>query len=260
MGQGPGVILVHGGMQASQNFMRLATALADEFTVYVPDRRGRGMSGTYGNAYSIQRDVEDLEALLRKTGAHNVFGLSSGALIALQSALLLPTIQKLALYEPPLSIDHSAYPYWVIPFDEQIARGELGAAMLTVIEGTGDTSLFNKLPGFMTGRFLNAAIKRQSDEVQGDDVPMAKLIPTMHYDAQIVVEMEGTLDTFRDVSADVLLLGGSKSADFLKGTLTALETVLPHLERFEFPGFDHIAADNNGHPERVAEELRRFFR
>lgn len=94
MGNGPALILVHGGMQASQNFMRLATALADEFTVHVPDRRGRGLSGTYGNSYSIQRDVEDMEALLDKTGAHQVFGLSSGALIALQSARLLPTIQN----------------------------------------------------------------------------------------------------------------------------------------------------------------------
>ena len=82
----------------------------------------------------------------------------------------------------------------------------------------------------------------------------------MHYDAQLVMEMEGTLDTFRNVRADVLLLGGSKSAPFLKLTLDHLEHVLPHVQRFEFAGFDHIAADNEGHPEQVAEELRRFFR
>lgn len=132
--------------------------------------------------------------------------------------------------------------------------------MLTVIQGTGDTLLISRLPRFMTARVLNAAIKRDLDEVKGDDVPIAKLIPTMHYDAQIVMEMEGTLDTFRTVSADVLLLGGSKSASFLKLTLDHLEQVLPHVQRFEFAGFDHIAADNNGHPVEVAEELRQFFR
>ena len=41
-GQRPGIIAVHGGgMQAAQNLMKLAHALADSFTVYLPDRRGR---------------------------------------------------------------------------------------------------------------------------------------------------------------------------------------------------------------------------
>lgn len=40
VGSGPGVILLHGSMLAAQDFMKLATALADDFTVTVPDRRG----------------------------------------------------------------------------------------------------------------------------------------------------------------------------------------------------------------------------
>ena len=34
VGQGPGIIAVHGGMQAAQNLMKLAHALADSFTVH----------------------------------------------------------------------------------------------------------------------------------------------------------------------------------------------------------------------------------
>src|SRR5947207_11834877 len=81
MGQGSGVVLVHGGMQAAQNFMKLASALSDQFTVYVPDRRGRGLSGAYGDHFSVQNAVDDLQALLNKTGAQFVFGLSTGAII-----------------------------------------------------------------------------------------------------------------------------------------------------------------------------------
>ncbi len=106
-GSGPGLILVHGGMAASQQFMKLASSLADVFTVYIPDRRGRGMSGPFGDTYGIWKGVDDMDALLTKTGAHNVFGLSSVALISLQAALVLPAIYKAALYERPLSIDHS---------------------------------------------------------------------------------------------------------------------------------------------------------
>jgi pimeloyl-ACP methyl ester carboxylesterase len=76
-GAGPGLVLVHGGMQAAQNFSKLAEALGDSFTVFVPDRRGRGRSGAFGEGYGLSIEREDLHALLRATGARRVFGLSS---------------------------------------------------------------------------------------------------------------------------------------------------------------------------------------
>ncbi len=73
LGHGPAVVLVQGAMGSAHNFMQLAGMLADAFTVYVPDRRGRGLSSlAYSKDYSIQKDVEDLDALLAKTGAHSV--------------------------------------------------------------------------------------------------------------------------------------------------------------------------------------------
>ena len=101
VGRGPGIIAVHGGGQGAQNLMRLADALADEFTVYLPDRRGRGLSGPPGTGYGLKAECEDLEALQAATGATCVFGLSSGALITLQYALSRPSVRKIALYEPP---------------------------------------------------------------------------------------------------------------------------------------------------------------
>ena len=47
LGQGPAVVLLHGSMESARSHTRLALALADAFTVYLPDRRGRGMSGPY---------------------------------------------------------------------------------------------------------------------------------------------------------------------------------------------------------------------
>jgi pimeloyl-ACP methyl ester carboxylesterase len=101
-GHGPGIVLVHGSMQAAQNFGKLASALADAFTVYVPDRRGRGVSGPPGERYCLTTECEDLDALLAATGTHNVFGLSSGALIALEAARTLPAIHRVALRTTPL--------------------------------------------------------------------------------------------------------------------------------------------------------------
>jgi pimeloyl-ACP methyl ester carboxylesterase len=61
-GAGPGLVLVHGGMQAAQNFSRLTEALGDTFTVYVPDRRGRGRSGRGSERYGLLAEVAAREA------------------------------------------------------------------------------------------------------------------------------------------------------------------------------------------------------
>src|SRR5262249_25070500 len=86
LGHGPGIVALHGAMESSKSHMQLAEALAGRFTVYLPDRRGRGLSGPYGDGYNMQREVEDLDALLTKTGARRGFGVSAGGLICLHAA------------------------------------------------------------------------------------------------------------------------------------------------------------------------------
>jgi pimeloyl-ACP methyl ester carboxylesterase len=259
-GHGPGLLLVHGSMMTSQNFLKLASALSDEFTVYVYDRRGRGLSGPFGENYGMKKECEDLDALLRKTGADKVFGLSSGALIALQAALTLPAIRKVALYEPPLPLSgHPSPTAWVPRYKQELAQGKLGAAMVSIIKGTGDSSLLALAPRFLLVPLLTLAIRADAKEVKHDAVPLQALIPTMRYDTQLVKEMEDTLERFQTMTTEVLLLGGSKSRRYLKDALDGLSTVLPNVRRIEFAALGHLAADNSGKPERVAQELRRFF-
>jgi pimeloyl-ACP methyl ester carboxylesterase len=259
-GRGRGLILVHGGMMASQNFLKLAAALSDGLTVYVPDRRGRGLSGPFGEHYGMRKACEDLDALLRKTGANFVFGLSAGALIALQAALTLPAIQKVALYEPPLPLPgHPSPSAWVARYKQELAQGKLGAAMVSIIKGTGDSPLLAAFPRFLLVPLMTLAIRAEAKEVKDDEIPLQALIPTMRYDSQLVKDMEGSLEHFRGLQAKVLLLGGSKSAAYLKDALASLSMVLPHAQRIELAGLGHSAADNSGKPELVAQVLRRFF-
>ena len=163
LGNGPGLILVHGGMASSQHFMKLGEELSDDFTVYIPDRRGRGLSGPFGVDYSIRREVDDLDAILNKTGAHYVFGLSSGALITLQAAFNLSDIHKIALFEPALYIDHSLLEKFnkvMNRFDKEIAEGEIAAALVTVLKGLGIMpSMFNLLPRFLLVRIFTRALR-----------------------------------------------------------------------------------------------------
>lgn len=254
-GRGPGLILVHGGMMASQNFTKLASTLSDRFTVYVPDRRGRGLSGLHGSDYSIQKEVEDLQALVKKTGARNVFGLSSGAIIVLQTALVTPAIDQIAVYEPPFFSDIT----WVTRLDREVAQGKLAAAIITVVKGTEDRSFLRWLPRSLAEPLLTLAINAQAAEVTGDEVALKQLIPTMHYDPQLIHATRGNLERYRLIHAKVLLLGGSQSPTYLKVGLDTLCTILPNVTRIELPDADHVAADNDGKPEVVAQELLQFF-
>lgn len=266
LGQGPGLIMLHGAMETSQSHMQLAAALADVFTVYLPDRRGRGLSGPYSKEYSSQNEVGDLDALLTKTGSHDVFGVSSGGLICLQAALTLPTIRKIALYEPALIMNGSISTAFLPRYDRELAQGKVAAALVTGMKGAQmGPPIFNAMPRWLLERFTRAAMKGEDKKAQSGDVTMRMLAPTLHYDFQLVDEMAESLESFRAVRVPVLLLGGSKSPAYLKTALDALEKTLPHVRRVEFSGLDHGGSSDNsntnrgGKPELVAREMRRFF-
>src|SRR5689334_21729122 len=90
LGSGPGLILVHGGMMGAQSFMKLGQMLASDFTVYIVDRRGRGLSGPHGD-YSLAKESQDIRAVIKATGSTNIFGLSAGGIVALQTVLDEPS-------------------------------------------------------------------------------------------------------------------------------------------------------------------------
>ena len=86
---------------------QLAELLSQYFTVFTYDRRGRGESGDTA-PYALEREVEDIAALLSEAGgAAFVWGMSSGAVLALEAANRLSGITKLALYEAPFIVDDS---------------------------------------------------------------------------------------------------------------------------------------------------------
>jgi len=266
LGSGPAIILLHGAACSSQLLMKLGTTLSDAFTVYIPDRRGRGLSGPFGDNYGMQREVEDLEALLKKTDAHNVFGHSAGALISLHAAFALPSLYKTALYEPPLDIDNSILKLesFVPRFDQELAEDKMAEAMVTFVKNFARyfdfrAFLLSLLPRFLLAGMLMQFMQIEAKIVKGDEVPFRELLPTFHFDHKLVVEAKGALEKCKAVRAEVLLLGGSKSPSFLKHPLDALSNTVPHVERVELPGLGHAAPINSGKPERVAQELRRFF-
>jgi pimeloyl-ACP methyl ester carboxylesterase len=197
---------------------------------------------------------------LRHTGSHFIFGLSSGALVCLQAALIVPEVRKAALYEPPLPVHGSSPAFWLEAFDAEMARGDVGAALVTVLKGTRSSRIFDFIPRAVVVPLMRHMARRADPtKTASDGVHPLALVPTMHYDALLVREMEGRLDQFRSVDVEVLLLGGSRSPAYLRDALDALAQVLPTCSRVELHGVGHTAADNEGKPDLVARELRRFF-
>lgn len=272
LGHGPGVVLQHGGALASQHYMKLAGALADLFTVYLPDRRGRGMSGPYGPHYCIEREDEDLEAIIAATGAQNVFGAADGGLFALHASMSIPTIRKVALFEPVLFVgqpDLDEFKATISRGQHLVDSGDIPAAMASLARDASDSDPRAQevaAPLRLLGKIMTQpAICRvllwaDAKRVAGDDAALRDLIVAWKEELNVVKATEGHLDDFKKVTSEVLLLVGTNAPTLFTGTLDALQTVLPRATRVDLPGLNHGGAqDQGGAPGVIAEQLRRFF-
>jgi pimeloyl-ACP methyl ester carboxylesterase len=266
LGRGPGVVLLHGAMESAESHLGLAKGLADAWTVYLPERRGHTLGLPFVASYRMQDEVDDLDALLTKTGASSVFGVSAGGLVCLAAALSLSRIQRMALYEPALIVNGSASTALLSRYDSEIRQGRLAAALVTgMLAAQLGPAVFNRMPRWLLEWLTKTAMRTEERKAQPGAVTMRALAPTLHYDFRLIAEMAETLEQFATVRARVLLLGGRQSPAWFKTALASLATVLPRAERIELPGLGHggssdvSATNRNGDPARVAEALRRFF-
>ncbi|HEY6498022.1 MAG TPA: alpha/beta fold hydrolase, partial [Streptosporangiaceae bacterium] len=164
VGQGPAVVILHGSNESARSHTQLALGLADDFTVYMPDRRGRGRSGPHQAGHGLRTEVEDLQAVLAASGASKVFTVSIGGLIALEAARVGPGIRQLALYEPAIltAADQDRYTGWVPRFDEEMSQGRAAAAMITSMFGCDlAPPAFKIMPRRLLEAMTSAAMKKE---------------------------------------------------------------------------------------------------
>jgi pimeloyl-ACP methyl ester carboxylesterase len=263
LGSGPGLVVLHGAMSSGAHHTQLAAALADAYTVYLVDRRGRGLSATTGSSHALAREIEDLDAVLTRTGAKYVFGVSSGAIVALEAALQLPAIKRLAAFEPPLLLDRAQAAAWLARLDAQLEAGDPAGALVTGMKGGKmGPALFDYVPSGLLARLLRLALKSEAKQSNGEYLTMRELAPTLHDDFNVVVAASGPADRFAGVTPQTLLLGGRKSPKYLREVLALLDGILPHRTKVELPGADHAAswnADRRGNPAPVAAAVRAYF-
>lgn len=246
VGEGPAVVVVHGGTRAAEHYRALADALAPRFTVFAYDRRGRGASGPAPVDDGIDVEIADLDAVLRATGATRVFGHSAGAVIALEAALRRPVIQRLALYEPPSSSFPSA---WLPAFEQALADDDIARAMALVIDGLEMGP--RHVPVWALALPLRLAARGEMGRRLG------VLLRTAPRDFAMLRSLPSGVERYRQLACPTLLLGGAKSPAYLRTALAELAEVLPQVQRVELPDVGHNAPDMHA-PAVVAARLAMF--
>lgn len=228
LGLGPPVILVSGASTARSIHSQLAELLAADFTVFNYDRRGRGDSDDTP-PYAIQREIEDLDAVITEAGGTAmVFGNSSGAVLALHAAAAGLPITKLALWEPPFMLDPDAprrQQEYVAELTSLLDAGRRGDAMALFMKTVG-------LPEEMiTGM-------RQAPMWSG----MEAIAPTLRYDAIIMGASTVPTDLVASVTAPTLVLDGSETGAWAADSAQALTAALSNPQRRTLTGQDHAVA------------------
>jgi pimeloyl-ACP methyl ester carboxylesterase len=245
-GKGPALILVGGALEQramDSETAQLAPLLAEHFTVFHYDRRGRGES-TDTPPYAVEREIEDIDALITEAGGSAfVFSISSGAALALEAAIKLgDKVKKLAMYEAPYNDDEAARQAWKAyrkQLAEVLAQGRRGDAL----------ALFMLLVG-MPADHLEAVRHHPL-------WPMWEaVVPTLAYDATVMGE-DASVPTEKAASVAVpaLVMDGGASSPFMHVTALALAKAMPHAQHRRLPGQTHEVA-----PQVLAPVLVEFFK
>lgn len=266
LGRGPAVVILHGAMESAASHMGLARALAPSFTAILPERRGHNLPGPLRDDYSIRQEVEDVDAILARTGGGAVFGVSAGGLIALEAARTLPRVQKIAVYEPAMIVDGLASTEFLTRYDREIAEGKTAAALVSgMLGGQLGPAFLNRMPRWFMELMTRMSMSGEDRKARPGDITMRMLAPTLHYDFMLVAEMQDSVEQFRSMGKSVLLMGGTESPAWLLAALNALEKALPNAARVDFPGLNHggssdpSSTNRGGNPALVAEAVRGFL-
>jgi pimeloyl-ACP methyl ester carboxylesterase len=247
VGSGPAVILVGGGIDDGSENAPLVPELAQRFTVINYARRGRGESGDT-LPYAVQREIEDLDALIAEAGGSaHLYGVSSGGALALEAAAAGSAIDRLAVYEVPYSMADDWPARWREyrdTLDALLADDRRGDAieLFMRVADTPDESI---------------AYARSSEFWPG----LEALGHTLAYDAACLGDGQPPTARLATITQPTLIAtGGPHPPDAATWVLAldpaadAIAASIQHAQRQTFEGQGHVAD-----PKAIAPLLERFF-
>jgi pimeloyl-ACP methyl ester carboxylesterase len=243
-GEGPAVIVVGGAFNDKATAAPLAEQLAPRFTVVRYDRRGRGDSGDT-LPYDVAREVEDLGSLVREIGGKPaLFGMSSGAALAVRAVAAGVPVSRLALYEVPFAPDDDAAREHVQQKAEALRallrEGRNGDAVIQFMRGMG-------MPPEMADGMRHAPAFPA----------LEAMAPTLAYDSEVMGDSTGgaiPAGLVASVKIPTLVAHGGAGSEQIADISRQLSALLPDGSLVTLPGQTHdVAAD------AIAPVLAEFF-
>jgi pimeloyl-ACP methyl ester carboxylesterase len=241
-GEGAPIILVVGAFNDRSTGAPLAATLSEHFTVFNYDRRGRGASGD-STLYAIEREIEDLAALLDEAGGSaSVFGYSSGAILALKAAANGLALSRLALYEPPFLLE-DGFPKLAQEISarltELLSSGRRGDAVeLYQIELVG-------IPAEIVAQLRQAPFRPALENIAH----------TLVYDATLTGDMPVLAEQLPSITVPTLVISGGNSQARVRSAAQTLAGTLPNAQHRSLSGQTHDIV-----PEVLAPVLEAFFK
>jgi len=228
VGAGPPLILVDGALcsRAFGPMPKLAPLLAQSFTVYFYDRRGRGESGDTA-PYARDRELEDLAALIGAAGGGAaLLGLSSGAALALEAAAARLPVTAVVAYEPP----------YVEPAGATRGRAHLGRLQELVAAGNrgGAVRYFMR---DMVG--VPAPIVWMMHLMPGIWCKLKAVGHTLPYDAAVMGDFTVPAERLAKVAVPTLVMHGSKTDARLKRAAGEVAGAIPAARSRTLAGQNH---------------------
>ena len=245
-GKGPAVILIDGALsyRLFGPMTELADLLSKDFTVVNYDRRGRGESSD-SKHYSVEHEIEDLESIIDAVGGSAyLYGTSSGACLALETAIKLgPKVKKLVIYEAPYNSEEADKDKWreytkqLTNFLVSNRRSDAVALFMTFV-GTPTSQIEGMRKSAMWSMFEAIA-------------------PTLVYDALVmgIVDRSVPVERVTRLTVPTLVMYGGAGIPFIKQSAITLSKEIPHSELHMLEGQTHAVAS-----EVIAPVLIEFFK
>ena len=249
---GSGVVVVPASMVTAADYTRFAQKLSAALgrPVHTFNRRGRGSSSPQPEDYTLDTDIRDLDAVMKHTSSTDVFGHSFGGAVALHAARTLP-VERLAVYDPAVSVNHSVKADWTAEYEKATAAGDDGRALAVLNKGLETGGAFSRMPLSMLtiANKLTAAthVGKQQRELMNTGVREIKAI--------IAADMPA--EPFLALPLETLIVVGEKSPAYFGVACGQIHDVLSGSSYTILPGAGHDGVLRA--PEKLITELSEFF-
>ena len=244
-GLAPAIVVVDGVLAHRLPVtLSVASELGDRVTTLRYDRRGRGGSGDTA-PYSVDREVDDIAALLEITGPAALLGISSGAFLALRAAADLGNgVTGVLCYEPTYDVasgEPPTDPRMIAGVESCIEMGDPGSAVELFLDVVG-------MPCRLLPRMRASASWADLEAIAA----------TIAYDGRILAGVtlgrRALMSRWDVITQPVLVVDGAASASTVAGAAESLAAALPAARRVTLPG-----QGTDVPPEAMAEAVARLL-